>query len=47
MSDFREAMWGAAQQRLSSLDFDFAGYTAQHFERLRSTSSDDRFRLTL
>jgi thiamine kinase-like enzyme len=47
MSDFREAMWGAAQQRLSSLDFDFAAYTSQHFARAHSTSSDERFRLAL
>ena len=26
MSDFREAMWGVVQGRLSDLDFDFAGY---------------------
>ena len=47
MSDFREAMWGAAQQRLSSLEFDFAGYAGEHFARLHSTSSDPRFRLHL
>ena len=33
MSDFREAMWGVVQQGLSELDFDFAGYAGQHFER--------------
>jgi len=33
MSDFREAMWGVVQQALSELDFDFAGYAEQHFER--------------
>jgi len=43
MSDFREAMWGAAQQRLSSLDFDFAAYAEQHFDRLEATVSEARF----
>ena len=44
MSDFREAMWGAVQERLSSLDFDFAAYAAEHFERLERTAADPRFR---
>ena len=47
MSDFREAMWGAVQQTLSELDFDFAAYTEEHFERLRQTAADPRFRLVL
>ena len=34
MSDFREAMWGVVQTAASELDFDFAGYAAEHFERL-------------
>jgi len=34
MSDFREAMWGLVQLRLSDLDFDFLGYANQHFDRL-------------
>jgi thiamine kinase-like enzyme len=33
MSDFREAMWGVVQQGISELDFDFAGYADEHFER--------------
>jgi thiamine kinase-like enzyme len=33
MSDFREAMWGVVQQAISELDFDFADYAEQHFER--------------
>jgi thiamine kinase-like enzyme len=33
MSDFREAMWGVVQQAISSIDFDFAAYAQQHFER--------------
>jgi thiamine kinase-like enzyme len=34
MSDFREAMWGLVQVRLSDLDFDFLAYANQHFYRL-------------
>lgn len=34
MSDFREAMWGLVQVRISDLDFDFLGYANQHFRRL-------------
>ena len=47
MSDFREAMWGVVQQAISELEFDFVGYAAQHFERLRKTASEERFRLAL
>jgi thiamine kinase-like enzyme len=47
MSDFREAMWGVVQQAISELDFDFAGYAAQHFERLRATAAEEGFRLAL
>jgi thiamine kinase-like enzyme len=43
MSDFREAMWGVVQQGISDLDFDFAGYAAKHFARLRATAADPRF----
>jgi aminoglycoside phosphotransferase (APT) family kinase protein len=43
MSDFREAMWGVVQQAISTLDFDFAGYAADHFERLQRTSAEPRF----
>ena len=35
MSDFREAMWGVVQAAVSELDFDFAGYADEHFERVR------------
>jgi thiamine kinase-like enzyme len=45
MSDFREAMWGVVQQAISELKFDFAAYAAQHFERMRKTASEERFRL--
>ena len=34
MSDFREAMWGLVQVRISDLDFDFLGYANRHFLRL-------------
>jgi thiamine kinase-like enzyme len=34
MSDFREAMWGAVQEVVSELDFDYRGYRDEHFERL-------------
>jgi thiamine kinase-like enzyme len=47
MSDFREAMWGVVQQGISELDFDFADYAAQHFERLRRTAADPGFRTAL
>ena len=34
MSDFREAMWGVVQTAVSELDFDFAAYASEHFDRL-------------
>jgi thiamine kinase-like enzyme len=34
MSDFREAMWGAVQDVVSELEFDYAAYRDEHFERL-------------
>jgi thiamine kinase-like enzyme len=34
MSDFREAMWGLVQVRISDLDFDFLDYANKHFHRL-------------
>ena len=43
MSDFREAMWGVVQQGISELDFDFAAYAEEHFERLERTASSARF----
>ncbi|MGZ4366265.1 MAG: phosphotransferase [Gaiellaceae bacterium] len=43
MSDFREAMWGIVQLAISELDFDFAAYAAEHFERLERTASESRF----
>ncbi len=43
MSDFREAMWGVVQQAISTLEFDFAAYAAEHFERLARTAAEPRF----
>jgi thiamine kinase-like enzyme len=47
MSDFREAMWGVVQQGISELDFDFAAYAAEHFERLERTAAEPSFRSAL
>jgi thiamine kinase-like enzyme len=44
MSDFREAMWGVVQGAISALDFDFAGYAAEHFERMQRTAAEPAFR---
>ena len=43
MSDFREAMWGVAQQALSTLEFDYDEYARRHFLRLRSSIADPRY----
>jgi thiamine kinase-like enzyme len=43
MSDFREAMWGVAQQTLSTLEFDYDDYARRHFQRLRSSIADRRY----
>jgi len=43
MSDFREAMWGIVQLAISELDFDFAAYAEEHFERLARTAGEPRF----
>ena len=47
MSDFREAMWGVLQQGMSELDFDYVGYTSDHFARLERTAADPAFREAL
>ena len=47
VSDFREAMWGVVQQAVSELDFDFAGYADEHFERLAHTAAEPQFRRAL
>ena len=36
LSDVREAAWGVVQSVLSELDFDFARYASEHFERLET-----------
>ena len=43
MSDFREAMWGVLQQGVSTLDFDFREYAAEHFDRLLANAATPRF----
>ena len=47
MSDFREAMWGVVQTAVSELEFDFASYAAEHFERLERTANEPGFREAL
>jgi len=46
-SDFREAMWGVLQGSISTLDVDFAAYTAEHFERLLGNASGSVFERAL
>jgi thiamine kinase-like enzyme len=43
MSDFREAMWGVVQTVASDIEFDYAGYAAEHFARLRASASHPLF----
>ena len=40
MSDFREGMWGVVQGAVSELDFDFAGYAAEHLGRVAAALAD-------
>ena len=47
VSDYREGMWGVVQQAVSELDFDFAGYATEHFERLARSAEEPRFRAAL
>jgi thiamine kinase-like enzyme len=47
MSDFREAMWGVVQGVVSELEFDFAEYAAEHFERMQRTAAEPGFRAAL
>lgn len=42
VSDAREAAWGVVQGLISTLDFDFAAYADEHFERLERAASDTR-----
>jgi hypothetical protein len=43
LSDAREGAWGVVQGRLSELDFDFAAYAQEHFERLRAAAARPDF----
>jgi thiamine kinase-like enzyme len=43
MSDAREAAWGVVQRAVSELDFDFAGYGREHFERLQAAVEEAQF----
>lgn len=43
MSDFREAMWGVAQQALSTLELDYVDYADRHFDRSLASAADPRF----
>jgi thiamine kinase-like enzyme len=47
VSDFREAMWGVLQQGISTLDVDFVGYAAEHFDRLLANASTPEFERAL
>jgi thiamine kinase-like enzyme len=47
VSDFREAMWGVLQQGISTLDVDFVGYAAEHFDRLLANASSPGFERSL
>lgn len=42
-SDYREAMWGVAQQALSDLEFDFVAYADEHFTRMLDAAADSRY----
>ncbi len=42
-SDLREAFWGYLQSGISSLEFDFAGYGAQHLDRFRQNVATDGY----
>lgn len=42
VSDAREAAWGVVQEQISTLDFDFAAYADEHFERLERAAADPR-----
>ncbi len=42
VSDAREAAWGVVSGLVSELDFDFAAYADEHFERLERAAADQR-----
>jgi hypothetical protein len=35
-------MWGAVQLQRSDLDFDYAAYATEHFQRLERAAADPR-----
>ena len=43
MAAFWEAMWAVVQSAVSELDFDFAGYAAEHLGRVGERLADERF----
>ena len=47
VSDMREAMWGVLQQGVSTLDVDFVGYAAEHFDRLLANAATPAFERAL
>jgi thiamine kinase-like enzyme len=47
MAAFWEAMWAVVQSAVSELDFDFAGYAAEHLARVRERLADERFKTWL
>jgi thiamine kinase-like enzyme len=47
MSLFREAMWGVVQTAVSELEFDFAAYAEEHFERAAAIASEPSFESAL
>ena len=47
VSDAREAMWGVVQQGISTIDFDYRAYAAEHFDRLLAQASTPGYRANL
>jgi thiamine kinase-like enzyme len=47
MSDFREAMWGAVQDVVSELEFDYRAYRDEHLERLLDAIRGPEFERSL
>ena len=47
ISDLREATWGLAQQAISTIDFDYAGYARDHFDRLLAAAAAPEYRTLL
>lgn len=43
MSDLREAMWSLVQMGVSKLDFDYAGYGRNYFERFEASTRGDEY----